>query len=280
MEIASTFGIERITRAERIQHELWPLDEIDPKKAKFPCCLVWTPLPVVSWLAPFIGHVGICREDGTILDFSGSYLINVDNFAFGAVARYYQLDREQCCFPPNLAGHTCKCRYKHIDYGTAITWDEGLLSSTRHFEHQSYNLFTCNSHSFVANCLNRLCHGGSMGWNMVNVAGLVLTKGCWVNGFAVLRSFLPFLVVLCFGLAIVGWPFLIALSSFSLLLLGWFLVATYCVKAADVKGPAAGTTDGVNGGLSHLGVKQKQAQHSRRAQCTASSLTTAHHLES
>lgn len=259
METASTFGIERIVPAERIQHELWPLDDIDPKKAKFPCCLVWTPLPVVSWLAPFIGHVGICREDGTILDFSGSYLINTDNFAFGAVARYYQLDRKQvylsdwakllsfrfpihflqynpcciykqCCFPPNLAGHTCKCRYKHIEYGTAITWDDGLLSSTRHFEHQSYNLFTCNSHSFIANCLNRLCYGGSMGWNMVNVAGLVLIKGCWVNSFAVLKSFFPFIVVLCFGLAIVGWPFLIALSSFSLLLLGWFLFATYCVK--------------------------------------------------
>ena len=75
--------------------ELWPLGDIDPKKSKFPCCLVWTPLPVVSWLAPFIGHVGICREDGSILDFSGSNLVNVDHFAFGAAAKYYQLDRKQ-----------------------------------------------------------------------------------------------------------------------------------------------------------------------------------------
>lgn len=78
-----------------MQDELWPLGDIDPKKSRFPCCLVWTPLPVVSWLAPFIGHVGICREDGSILDFSGSNLVNVDNFAFGAVARYLQLDRRQ-----------------------------------------------------------------------------------------------------------------------------------------------------------------------------------------
>ena len=78
-----------------LQDELWPLSEIDPKKSRFPCCIVWTPLPVVSWLAPFIGHVGICKEDGTILDFSGSDLVNVDDFAFGAVARYLQLDRRQ-----------------------------------------------------------------------------------------------------------------------------------------------------------------------------------------
>lgn len=93
MELKPTFGVEDKISTRRIQHELWPLGEIDPKKAKFPCCLVWTPFPVVSWLAPFIGHVGICREDGSVVDFSGSNLINVDDFAYGAVARYIQLDR-------------------------------------------------------------------------------------------------------------------------------------------------------------------------------------------
>uniref|UniRef100_A0A5B6ZXX2 Protein REVERSION-TO-ETHYLENE SENSITIVITY1 n=1 Tax=Davidia involucrata TaxID=16924 RepID=A0A5B6ZXX2_DAVIN len=230
MELKPAYDVQDTSSARRIQHELWPLDEIDPKKAKFPCCLVWTPLPVVSWLAPFIGHVGICKEDGAVLDFSGSNFVNVDDFAFGAIARYLQLDREQCCFPPNLAGHTCKHGYRHAEYGTAITWDDALQSSMRHFEHKSYNLFTCNCHSFVANCLNRLCYGGSMGWNMINVAALVLFKGRWVDNWSILRAFMPFTVVPCFGIFMVGWPFLIGLLSFSLLLIGWFLLGTYCVK--------------------------------------------------
>ncbi|KAH7832934.1 hypothetical protein Vadar_001471 [Vaccinium darrowii] len=173
MELKPAYDVEDTSSTQRTRHEPWPLGEIDPKKSKFPCCLVWTPLPVVSWLAPFIGHVGICREDGAVLDFSGSNFVNVDDFAFGAVARYVLLDREQCCFPPNLAGHTCKHRYKHAEYGTGITWDDALHSSVRHFGHKSYNLFTCNCHSFAATCLNRLCYGGTMGWNMVNVAVLV-----------------------------------------------------------------------------------------------------------
>lgn len=98
MELNLVHGVEDRTTAENILHEFWPLDDVDPKKAAFPCCLVWTPLPVVSWLAPFIGHVGICKEDGTVLDFSGSNLINVDDFAFGSVARYLQLDRNQVWF--------------------------------------------------------------------------------------------------------------------------------------------------------------------------------------
>lgn len=93
------YDLEHMSSSSRtVQHELWPLDEIDPRKAKFPCCLVWTPLPVVSWLAPFIGHVGICLEDGVILDFSGSNFVNVGDFAFGSVARYLQLDRKKVQF--------------------------------------------------------------------------------------------------------------------------------------------------------------------------------------
>lgn len=136
----------------------------------------------------------------------------------------------QCCFPPNLAGHTCNNGYNHAEYGTSITWDDALRSSARYFEHKSYNLFTCNCHSFVANCLNRLCYGGSMGWNMINVASLVLFKGHWVDSMSILRSFLPFIVVLCLGVFMAGWPFLIGMLSFSVLLMGWFLMATYCVR--------------------------------------------------
>lgn len=70
-----------------------------------------------------------------------------------------------------------------------------------------------------------------MDWNMINVVALVLFKGRWVDGLSVLRSFLPFMVVLSFGVFMVGWPFLIGLFSLSLLLLGWFLLGTYCVKS-------------------------------------------------
>lgn len=99
MEFNLAKDIESRSHGGTIEHEFWPLEQVDPEKARFPCCVVWTPLPIVSWLAPFIGHVGICKEDGTILDFAGSYLINVNDYAFGPVARYLQLDREQVYIP-------------------------------------------------------------------------------------------------------------------------------------------------------------------------------------
>lgn len=69
-----------------------------------------------------------------------------------------------------------------------------------------------------------------MKWNMMNVAALVLFKGCWVDAIAVVRSFLPFVLMVCFGISIVGWPFLIGLLSFCFLLVVWFTVGTYLLK--------------------------------------------------
>lgn len=93
MELEPGIEIEDVSSST-----LWPLEPIDLKRLKFPCCLVWTPLPVVSWLAPYIGHIGICREDGTVLDFFGSNLVNVDDFGYGAIARYLPLDRNKVLF--------------------------------------------------------------------------------------------------------------------------------------------------------------------------------------
>jgi hypothetical protein len=47
--------LEQGTEIEDFPPTLWPLEPIDLKRLKFPCFLVWTPLPVVSWLAPYMG---------------------------------------------------------------------------------------------------------------------------------------------------------------------------------------------------------------------------------
>ena len=36
------------------------IGKFDAHNARFPLSIVWTPLPGISWLLPFIGHTGIC----------------------------------------------------------------------------------------------------------------------------------------------------------------------------------------------------------------------------
>ena len=34
--------------------------KIDKINQRYPFCIVWTPLPLISWFIPIIGHTGIC----------------------------------------------------------------------------------------------------------------------------------------------------------------------------------------------------------------------------
>ena len=51
--------------------------QIDPANDRYPCCIVWTPLPLITWFIPFIGHMGICTSAGIIRDFAGPYFVSV-----------------------------------------------------------------------------------------------------------------------------------------------------------------------------------------------------------
>lgn len=140
-----------------------------------------------------------------------------------------------CCVQCYLINHPDVSKvedpHKQDEHETGIlTWDDALRKGTQLFQHRSYNLFTCNCHSFVANNLNRLgFHSG--GWNVVNLAVFIFFKGQWVSRRSMVRSFLPFVIVTGLGLTIWGWNYVVFLASFAFILVGWFLIGTYCFKS-------------------------------------------------
>jgi hypothetical protein len=53
---------------------------IDHSRQRYPYCIVWSPLPPITWLFPFIGHTGIGDSEGIIYDFAGPYSIGRAHF--------------------------------------------------------------------------------------------------------------------------------------------------------------------------------------------------------
>lgn len=78
---------------------------IQPNKNLYPHCILWSPLPPITWILPFIGHTGIANSDGVIYDFAGPYTIGVEEMAFGSPTRYIQLNPHEC---------------------SGMSWDEGI----------------------------------------------------------------------------------------------------------------------------------------------------------
>ncbi|XP_071711763.1 protein RTE1-HOMOLOG-like isoform X2 [Rutidosis leptorrhynchoides] len=218
-------------KALMIEHSVPNCMQIDPTKARFPYCIVWTPLPVISWLLPFVGHVGIGREDGVIVDFAGPNFVSVDNFTFGPVSRYIQITKEKGSNTKHSSTTIItEEAYRLVEAGKSqYNWDESIKKTTQEYQQQTYSILTCNCHSFVANHLNRLETFAS-GWNVVNVAALVLFKGEWVDTPSMVRSYLSFMVAFFIGVTFGGANFLTFLAFVVLFLFGWYLCGTYYFK--------------------------------------------------
>ncbi len=180
---------------------------VHPPK-RFPYSIVWTPIPVLSWVAPFIGHVGICTSDGIIFDFAGPFFISIDNLAFGHPTRYVQLKpwqmMKQARHPSAAPAAPKAASPRHSPPDSSIPsqgelaagWDEALQAAADVYQTQDYSFMGNNCHCFVAHFLNSIRYQGSSKWGTVKIATFVFFHGRCVSPAACAKTFLPFFLLL------------------------------------------------------------------------------------
>ncbi|KAK9719827.1 Protein of unknown function (DUF778) [Popillia japonica] len=111
------------------------MSTIDKTRDRYPFCIVWTPIPILTWLFPIIGHMG------------------ENNMAFGRPTKYWQLT-------PSKVN------------GGVQSWDHGVTEASEIYKGRMHNLFCDNCHSHVATALNIMNYNNSTSWNMVKLAFL------------------------------------------------------------------------------------------------------------
>ncbi|KAH8258567.1 hypothetical protein KR038_006825 [Drosophila bunnanda] len=153
------------------------LPPINPAEQRFPYCIVWTPIPVLTWLLPMIGHMGICTSAGVIRDFAGAYYVSEDDMAFGRPTRYLRLQ-------PKLVE------------GGSYAWDEAVSKASVLYGTRIHNIFCDNCHSHVATALINMRYKNSTGWNMLILSMWLFVCGRYVGFGGVLKTWLPFVILL------------------------------------------------------------------------------------
>ncbi|XP_026861097.1 transmembrane protein 222a isoform X2 [Electrophorus electricus] len=146
-------------------------EKIDKELSRYPYCIVWTPIPGLTWFLPFIGHMGICTSTGVIRDFAGSYFVSEDNMAFGKPTKYWKLDKDK------------------LYSGGFSAWDTAVHDASEEYKHRMHNLCYDNCHSHVATALNLMRYDNSISWNMVNLCLLFFIHSKHVS-LAVCRRFI------------------------------------------------------------------------------------------
>ncbi|KAI8795440.1 transmembrane protein 222 [Biomphalaria glabrata] len=155
---------------------LYNSHKVDPQHNRFPHCIVWTPIPCLTWLLPIIGHMGICTSTGVIRDFAGPYYVSEDDMAFGKPVKYWQLD-------------LLKAR------NGKESWDMGVADASEEYKHRMHNLCCDNCHSHVAMALNLMNYNGSSNWNMIKLCFLMLLHGKYISFWGIVKTWLPFLIL-------------------------------------------------------------------------------------
>ncbi|KHN87279.1 Transmembrane protein [Toxocara canis] len=153
--------------------------EVDPSRRRFPVCIVWAPIPLLTWLFPFIGHMGIATSRGVIRDFAGSYCVNEDDMAFGWPTRYLKLDVDKVV-------------------GGAEAWDRAVRSASDEYKGHVHNLICDNCHSHVALALNEMRYAQRRNYNMIYLGTLIFFKARYVGFGGFLKQWLPALVFAVF----------------------------------------------------------------------------------
>ena len=173
---------------------------VDCVRDRYPFCIVWSPLPMITWLCPIIGHMGICDSRGFIWDFQGPYSIGRDDMAFGRPTRYIQLD-------PRLARKFLKAAGGGgdaiaSDEEIQASWDESVYHSNCHYSKRMHNICCQNCHHHAARAMNKMAYRGVTSWNQFYLAFWVFFCGRFRSVSAAVYTFAPFCVILSIFLLI------------------------------------------------------------------------------
>lgn len=157
---------------------------ISVKDVRYPYCIVWTQIPMLSYIMPCIGHTGIGNTNGIIYDFAGSFTVSVNDMAFGNPLKYVKLNLNE--------------EEKRL-------FDSSILDITEQYKKKEHQYCGDNCHTFVAEILNKINYKGKNDYTKESVFNLVNCHSEYISCTACIKNYFGFFIfLLILGAFIVG----------------------------------------------------------------------------
>lgn len=159
--------------------------ELNVATGRWPYCLVWTPIPFLTWFLPTIGHTGIANSEGIIYDFSDDRAVTVDNFSFGKPTKFYQFDT------------------RWIPKSGELSWDQAIKEVGESYKKTLHGIFN-NCHEYIAEVLNRVQYGNRKNWSQSEICWLITWNSSYVNYFSFWKQWGPMIIMLLVLFTVIG----------------------------------------------------------------------------
>lgn len=153
--------------------------------------ILWSPLPPITWILPFIGHTGIADSRGIASDFQGPYSVgDQGRMAFGPPTRALKLRIRDLSSSSSSSS-------PELPLVNAEQWDDAIQDANQVYRGRMHNICCDNCHSHVCCALNRMPIKAYNidKWDMVKLCFLMFFRARFLSTSAILVQFGPFVVL-------------------------------------------------------------------------------------
>ena len=141
---------------------------IQPMK-RYPYCLVWTSVPLITTILPCFCHTGITDSHGTVFDFGYSRYVSRDDLSYGGLKKVVQL------FPSDAE--------KKL-------WDSSIKKNRSVYRKKEYSFCGENGEMFCASILNMVNYKGKNDYRQYDIWKLNWKYGRYVSKCEIVKTYL------------------------------------------------------------------------------------------
>lgn len=152
-------------------------------KYKKPYTLLWSSIPFISTIFPFLGHISVCSSNGTIHDYFSSKYISIDQLNYGSPAKIINLQ---------------------LNEGEMNEWDKAIRKADKKFKRKNFSFCGNNSLKYAGYILNSVNYMGKKKHSKCDIIKLSINKGKYISKCAIVKTYIGFvLIITCLLLIII-----------------------------------------------------------------------------
>ena len=150
---------------------------IEKKKSnnsKYKYCIIWSHIPLITFLMPFVGHSSIVNSYGFIHDFQSSYFIQIYN-------------EEENGF--------CKIVYLNLNDSQKLIWDNIIEQIDKVYQKKSFSFCGNNSFKYISNILSIIEYKNKKNYTQYDIFWLIIKEGKFISKCQIFKTYFGWILI-------------------------------------------------------------------------------------
>ena len=142
--------------------------------SKYKYCIIWSHIPLITFLMPFVGHSSIVNSYGFIHDFQSSYFIQIYN-------------EEENGF--------CKIVYLNLNDSQKLIWDNIIEQIDKVYQKKSFSFCGNNSFKYISDILSIIEYKSKKNYSQYDIFWLIIKEGKFISKCQIFKTYFGWILI-------------------------------------------------------------------------------------